>query len=107
MVRISRPCWDKPHRCPGWAGAGWKFPKEDYCPPSGEKPGYVERRMFKGYFKVVRFGRHYKVLQFNATTFMFGKCNRCGVITLPYFLRKFDPRYYPPMFKLWRMRRSS
>jgi hypothetical protein len=28
-VKISRPCYDKYRRCPGWAGPGWKSHRED------------------------------------------------------------------------------
>lgn len=27
-MRIMRRCYDKPHRCPGWAGGGWHYPKD-------------------------------------------------------------------------------
>lgn len=30
-MRLSRPCYDKPHRCPGWAGGGMRYPKVDRC----------------------------------------------------------------------------
>lgn len=32
MIRISRPCYDKYWRCPGWAGGGMKYAKVDRCP---------------------------------------------------------------------------
>lgn len=31
-MRLSRPCYDKAHRCPGWAGGGWKSARRDRCP---------------------------------------------------------------------------
>jgi hypothetical protein len=32
-VRLRRTCYDKPHRCPGWAGGGWRYPRpsRDVC----------------------------------------------------------------------------
>ena len=30
-MRISRPCYDKRHRCPGWAGGGMLFAKVTRC----------------------------------------------------------------------------
>ncbi len=30
-MRISRGCYDKYHRCPGWAGGGNKYAKVDRC----------------------------------------------------------------------------
>ena len=30
-MRISRPCYDKPYRCPGWAGGGMRYAKVDRC----------------------------------------------------------------------------
>jgi hypothetical protein len=28
---IRRHCYDKPWRCPGWAGGGWRYPKTKLC----------------------------------------------------------------------------
>lgn len=37
MIRISRPCYDKRHRCPGWAGGGMLYAKVTRC-----DGGYIE-----------------------------------------------------------------
>lgn len=71
-MRLSRPCYDKPHRCPGWAGGGWKFPKKDRC-----VGGYIALHYERAH-------PHWR----------FGRCNRCDVVTTPFALRRLDPRYY-------------
>lgn len=65
-MRISRPCYDKYNRCPGWAGGGWKHPKKDsrypHCDDGSIKVDYEDRFwMWK-----------------------FWKCNKCDVVVLPW-----------------------
>lgn len=76
-MRLSRPCYDKPHRCPGWAGGGWNTAKrDDRCPGGSVRtkgddgyPGNVPEAMRGGY------PRHYP--------WRFGRCTRCEVVTWP------------------------
>lgn len=72
-MRISRPCYDKRHRCPGWAGGGMKSAKVDLC-----DGGYVLHPSTR-----IPYEREYSM-------FEFGECNKCGVIVLPDVVRKFD-----------------
>jgi hypothetical protein len=67
---ISRPCYDKPRRCPGWAGGGWKGAEHLLC---HEKDGY------SGYTNINFRDRWWK--------WKTSKCDNCGVIVLPYAVR--------------------
>lgn len=60
-MRLSRPCYDKSHRCPGWAGGGGKYAKVKKC-----KHGRI----------TFKYG--------------FGRCNVCDVIVLPSWVRFID-----------------
>lgn len=62
---VSRPCYDKIHRCPGWAGGGWKRAKHYYCRNGRLDINYEDRRWK---WKVHR-------------------CQSCGVVVLPYMVR--------------------
>lgn len=70
-MRISRPCYDKYHRCPGWAGGGWKYPKKNSrypeCDSGSIKVDYEDRFwMWK-----------------------FWKCNKCDVVVFPHHFEYF------------------
>jgi hypothetical protein len=69
MARISRPCYDKYHRCPGWAGGGWKFAKHYRCSNGSIAVNY-EAPLWR---------------------WRFHRCNTCGLIVLPYRVRWIDP----------------
>lgn len=64
-MRISRPCYDKYHRCPGWAGGGWKYGKKDLCKNGSIQVDY-ENKFWR---------------------FTFNTCNKCDVIVLPYIVK--------------------
>lgn len=78
-MNIRRACYDKPHRCPGWAGGGFHYPKEgkSIC-DSGFIP-YSESR-------------------FDA--WLFKKCSRCGTVRLPIVTKWLDPSW----LKFWVVR---
>ena len=90
MRKLSRSCWDKPHRCPGWAGAGWKFPKQDYC-----DGGYITYGMSKETLASLPADVKYP------RWFHFGQCNKCTVRVLPYWTRKLFPTYYWGMREIY------
>lgn len=69
-MRISRPCYDKPHRCPGRAGGGWKWAKVTRC-----EGGFLNTDLYEKKFYKLRFNR----------------CNKCDVLVLPYAIRYIDP----------------
>lgn len=93
-MRLSRPCYDKPHRCPGWAGGGWKSAKRDRC-----DGGYVDTRgrEYEGVFGGTYVDKHP-----GSNKWRFGRCRGtnqkgtegCGVVTIPWALRKLDPRWW-------------
>lgn len=66
---ISRPCYDKPRRCPGWAGGGWKSAKNNMCHSTDVQSGYLNHN-YEGHWK---WKTH--------------KCPNCGVMVLPYVIR--------------------
>jgi hypothetical protein len=68
--KFSRPCYDKYHRCPGWAGGGWKFGKHKLCDGGRVNVNYEDRWW----------------------TWRIHRCDMCDVIVLPYMVRYTSPR---------------
>lgn len=68
---ISRPCYDKPRRCPGWAGGGWWGARHSYCRDGGYLPIDYDDPWW----------------QWKTHT-----CPKCGVVVLPYKVRLLSPR---------------
>lgn len=76
MIRLSRGCYDKFHRCPGWVGGGNKYPKGD------------RSRCDNG-----------RILYFSMETsepirlwkWRFIGCDTCNVVVWPYVTRYIDP----------------
>jgi len=71
-VRLSRPCYDKPHRCPGWAGGGDRYAKIQRC-EGGHLNDLYEKRLWR--------------LRFN-------RCDTCDVLVLPYAIQYFGPWWW-------------
>ena len=71
-MRISRPCYDKYHRCPGWNGGGTRSARTQRC-DGGYLGAAYERRAWKW--------RLYR-------------CPKCGVRVLPWMIRYLDWRYW-------------
>lgn len=100
-MRFSRPCYDKPHRCPGWAGGGTRSAKKSRC-----ENGSVRTRVAR---EEIGAGMKYPA----EVPWRFGHCvgsvidkagtrsEPCGVVTWPYALRWLDWRYV----LLWRLPR--
>lgn len=63
---ISRPCYDKPHRCPGWAGGGWTYARTDRC--AGGRVSWP-----------------------HGLYWWPGRCETCGMIVLPYVVSLTSP----------------
>lgn len=86
-MKISRMNYDKPRRCPGWAGPGWN--NMLFHRPNRK---WKESTCNNGSIKI----RHYKDDECKVDNrwwkFEFYKCDTCGVITLPLVTRNFD--YY-------------
>ena len=70
MIRISRPCYDKPHRCPGWAGGGLRYARTRHC------DGGTILRAYEP-------GRWWPWLPH--------RCGTCGMFVLPSHVRWVDP----------------
>lgn len=79
-VRFSRPCYDKPRRCPGWAGGGWKYAIQTFCPE--EKIGGFWDNLLDGR------PRGYLPIDYESKLWMwrFRTCLDCGVVVLPYVI---------------------
>lgn len=76
MPRISRPCYDKGHRCPGWAGGGVRFAKVRRCVDGrGRLVGWQDGSLYAGRFWQLRLNR----------------CDTCGMVVLPFAVRWVDP----------------
>lgn len=70
---ISRPCYDKYHRCPGWAGGGMKFAKTKFCRNGGSLTRVINYDDPWWRWKTHR-------------------CPECSVLILPYMIRYTSPR---------------
>lgn len=83
-MRICRPCYDKPWRCPGWARGGMRFAKRDRCDDGRMRGWYGDQR-----WPHLRFHR----------------CDKCRVITLPFVLRWLSPFFLVGKIRVaWRYR---
>lgn len=90
-MRLSRTCYDKAHRCPGWAGGGTKSAQTDkyHC------NGYVTaRRPWTG-------GDEDYPGHPSEHSWSFGHCNQCDVVTWPVVTRLLDPGWWR-----WRLQRG-
>lgn len=77
-MRISRPCYDKFWRCPGWAGAGWTFPQRDTCAN----------------------GSGAEVINWDRLPYwQMWRCPDCGMRVLPAVIRNIDPSHWWFMMK--------
>lgn len=70
-MNISRPCYDKYHRCPRWAGPGLRYAKERRC-ADGHVVFDPSQRLWK---------------------WRIHRCDRCDVLVLPYLFRWVDPTW--------------
>lgn len=90
MIRVSRPCYDKLHRCPGWAGGGMRHAKAYRC-ESGSLAGYGGAYYRKdGQPR----GMHWRRWRFN-------RCPKCAVVVLPSVVRWLDWRWWQWKIRRW------
>ena len=68
IVRLSRHCYDKPHRCPGWAGGGWTYSKVGRC-----DNGRIQIDYAAGWWK-----------------WQFHRCTTCDVVCWPIVVQWLD-----------------
>lgn len=83
ILRISRPCYDKYHRCPGWAGGGMRHAKVQAC-----DGGYITYPQ-----EGDKLARTWK--------WRFNRCPKCRVLVLPYMVRWLDWRWYQWKVSSW------
>lgn len=77
LPSISRPNYDKPHRCPAWSGPAFKDTDVYTCEGGSIRiPGLTGSEAYPG-----------------ETTTRFGRCTTCPIITLPYATRWVDPSW--------------
>lgn len=77
---LRRHCYDKPHRCPGWAGGGRKFPRHE---PT--RWWHKRTRCEGGHLDIDYEDRWYK--------FRWHRCNNCDVRAIPIIIKNFDPMW--------------
>lgn len=77
-MRISRPCYDKPHRCPGWAGGGALGAKVYRCESGSLGDGMYDKK---------------------AWAFRFNRCKLCNLMVWPYVISRFDWRWWGWKFR--------
>lgn len=78
-MRLSRPCYDKAWRCPGWAGGGPKYAARKTC-RSGHMIGFAELPHWR---------------------WRFLRCDQCDVVTWPYMTRYLSPWEIVDEITLW------
>lgn len=76
--RVSRGCYDKFRRCPGWAGGGLRYARVRRCDNG-----------FLNYYATVPGGDEVKRLW----AWRCNRCPECGVLVLPYATRYLDPSW--------------
>lgn len=80
--RISRPCYDKFHRCPGWAGGGTRYARVRRC-DNGHISYHNEERLY------------------HLWKWRLYRCPKCRVIVLPYVTRWADWRWWRWQITHW------
>lgn len=65
---LRRHCYDKHRRCPGWAGGGWKYTKDQRC-----DGGYLDIWDEKSFPR-----------------WRFSRCTKCDIRALPLVTRWLD-----------------
>ncbi|MGY0497113.1 hypothetical protein ACWZHB_01255 [Nocardia sp. FBN12] len=83
--KISRPCYDKSWRCPGWNGGGMRYAKVAYCPS-----GYITWGMSRAALEHLPSAEVSRYPAWNAL----GQCSKCDVRVLPAWVRQLDPTYW-------------
>lgn len=79
-MRISRPCYDKYHRCPGWSGGGMKLAKVKRC-----KGGSLAT--------VINYEGPWR--------WKWHQCPECKVWVMPYNWVKFAPANIKFKIRMW------
>lgn len=83
-MKISRPCYNKMHQCPGWAGGGMKFAEVTRCDSGSLGDELYDKRLWK---------------------WRTNRCGTCGLLVLPCMVRWVDPGWWRHTFRMWWWRR--
>ncbi|RBO85154.1 hypothetical protein DFR74_1152 [Nocardia puris] len=95
--KISRPCYDKWWRCPGWNGGGPHFARRVLCTEKGT--GFITFGMDKATYHALPVGTRYPPL------FALGRCDGCDVIVLPRWVRRLSvPQWWNQLRSWWQYR---
>lgn len=81
-MRISRHCYDKPHRCPGWNGGGAHSAKVHHC-----ESGHIQIDYNSKWYK-----------------WQFHRCDRCDVLALPIVVQELDWKWWRWRIEHWIMK---
>lgn len=108
---LRRHCYDKPHRCPGRAGGGWRYPYLTERPGwwDDEHDGPWERdtrtrrthwwqrkhRCDTGHLYALAYPDPWRLWRWH-------RCNECDVLTLPIVVRYLDPSWYRHAYRFHR-----
>lgn len=79
---LARMNYDKHHRCPGWSGGGWTYPKRERCDGGS--------LMVPGSWNLERTMALPADPWWKWKTY---KCRKCDVLVLPYITRWLDPTW--------------
>lgn len=79
-MRLSRCCYDKHHRCPGWAGGGTTGAKVELCQSGSIRVNKLDESGYPGHP--------------GAFPWRFGHCTKCDVVTWPVVTRWLDPGWW-------------
>lgn len=87
-MRLSRHCYDKPRRCPGWNGGGFTYAKVQRCDNGSIQINYSSRWK---------------------RDWTFHRCDTCDVVCWPIVTQELDPAYWRHwhlyQFKNWTQER--
>lgn len=83
--RVSRPCYDKMRRCPGWAGGGTRHARVRRC-----DNGYLQ------------YWNREDGSEVRAWKWRLNRCPKCKVLVLPYMVRWLDRGWWRWKAGSWR-----
>lgn len=102
---LRRHCYNKPHRCAGWSGGGWRGTYDDHKPANwdelhnedGNYP-WEESSIRRRHWWQARDRCHggsiwTRYLDDPWMNFRFGRCYKCDIRTVPLITQWVDPTY--------------
>src|ERR1700744_1005366 len=90
-MKLRRLNYDKVHRCPGWDGPAFKGPRKGDDCPSGSFAGVGGFYYREDCSERSKWERELRFI----------KCEKCGIVCLPYITRWLDYTYL-----LWKVRKK-